>query len=115
MSTKQYTDWRSWLDGLIDASVPAGATAVITVLTTNGIDNLGLHGVAEGWKTAVAQILIQMGVGAANYIQKKPRPSVITETVDTTFTAKTPAGGTVVQSSSTTTTTPVDQPPSAPK
>lgn len=110
MSTKQYTDWRSWIDGLIDASVPAGATAVVTILTTNGLDNLGLHGVGESWKTALAQVAIQMGVGAANYIQKKPRPAVVTETVDTTFTAKTPDGGTVKQSSTTTTTTPISQP-----
>lgn len=113
MATKKYTDWRSWFDGLVDASVPAGATAVITILTTNGLDNLGLHGVGESWKTALAQIGVQMAVGAANYVKNKPRPDVIVETTETSFVQKSSDGTQTSQGSKITTTTPVE--PAQPK
>ena len=117
MKTRSYTDWRSWWDGLVDASIPAGCTAFVTILTTNGLDNLGLHGVGESWKTALAQVGIQMAIGAANYIKTKPRPAVVVEQVDTSFTSKDAAGLQISQSSSTVTTTPVApaEPPTKPK
>ncbi len=117
MSTKHYTDWRSWWEGLRSCMMRAGATAIFTQLSaflgTNGVASLdipGLDGIAMKWKTAlvtlVIQFLIHTGIASAKYIQDN-QPKVITETTDTTFVSKDSAGVTVSQSSKTVTTTPV--------
>ncbi len=109
MSIKKYTDWRNWFNGIIDSAIPAGATAFLTLVTTNGLASMGgvMSGIGMSWKTAIAQIVVHMGIATAKYLQTKPRPEVVTETVDTTFSTKQPDGSTVEQSSKTVTTTPV--------
>ncbi len=92
MAIKKYLDWRGWLAGLWDAAIPAGATAVTTLLGTNGIAATFGGAVADmgmNWKQAVAQVSIHMVLAAARYLQAKPRPVIVEETVQTTFTEKT--------------------------
>ena len=92
MAIKKYLDWQGWLTGLWDAAVPAGATAVVTLLGTNGIAATFGGAVADmgmNWKQALAQIGVHMILAAAKYLQNKPRPQVVEETVQTTFTEKT--------------------------
>lgn len=112
MSIRKYTDWRNWLNGIIDSAVPAGATAFLTLVSTNGLAQLGgaFSGIGMSWKTFLAQIIIHMAIAVAKYIQAKPRPDTITETVETAFNVKKPDGTTVEQSSTTKTTTPVVAP-----
>ena len=115
MSVKKYNDWRGWWEGLRSKAMKAGAEAVTTQLgawfTTNAVATLpveALHGVGLNYKTAIVALVIQFTVrvvyAAALYVQTRPDPDVITETVDTTFKSKGSDGSTVNQSSSTTTT-----------
>ena len=92
MAIKKYLDWRGWLAGLVDAAIPAGATAVITLLGTNGVAATFGGAVADmgmNWKQSLAQVGIHMILAAAKYLQTKPRPVTVEETVETTFIEKT--------------------------
>lgn len=85
MSIKKYTDWRNWLNGIIDSAVPAGATAVITLVTTNGVASMGgiVADLGMTWKQAMFQIGIHMIIAVAKYLQTKPRPVVVEEDIKT--------------------------------
>lgn len=85
MAIKKYMDWKGWFEGLIDSAIPAGATAVITLLTTNGAAHTfsALSDIGMTWKQALAQIGIHMTVAAATYLKNKPRPVEVTEQFDT--------------------------------
>lgn len=92
MAIKKYLDIKGWLFGLWDSAIPAGATAVVTLLTTNGVAATFGGVVADmgmNWKQACSQIVIHMILAAAKYLQTKPRPQVVEETIQTTFTEKT--------------------------
>lgn len=73
----KYLDWRAWWLGLYSNSITAGATAITTWFSTNGVEGaLGsipaLHnavaGVGMGWKTALAQFAVHVVYAAAKYI-----------------------------------------------
>lgn len=92
MAIKKYLDWRGWLAGLWDSVIPAGMTVIITMLGSNGIAaTIGgpLADIGMNWKQALLQVGAHMGVAAATYLKTKPRPIVVEETVQTTFTEKT--------------------------
>lgn len=118
MSIKKFKDWSSWWDGLRTSMIKAGATSLVTNLTvfttTNTVNSIGIPGLdgsGENWKTLViglvAQFVLHTVFAAAQYIQANPDAPVVTETVETTFVAKSADGGTVTQGSKTTTETPV--------
>jgi len=118
MSTKKFTDWHGWFDGMRSKAMKAGAESITTsigaLLTTNGLAGMKVPGCADlgmGWKTAIATMLIQFSLrvifAAAQYVAGKPDPDVIPETVDTDFMEKKADGTSVAQSSSTITTTPI--------
>jgi hypothetical protein len=100
MPTYKHKDWNGWLDGMRSKVFRAGAEALVTSLTamfgTNAVANMhipGFEGIGMTWKTAIASLLIQFVVrvviAAAMYVQAKPDPDVIVETVETTLTTKT--------------------------
>jgi hypothetical protein len=106
MAIKKYTDWRGWAAGLWDSAIPAGMTAFITLVTTNGLESLGLQGIGINLKQAGAQVGIHIIIAAAKYIQAKPRPGVVEEVIETSFISKDPVTGVeVTQGSKQTTTT----------
>lgn len=94
----KYKDWSGWWDGLRSKSMRAGAEAITTnlggLLTTNGLAATvpGLSDIGMSWKTAIATTLIQFSVrivlAAAKYVQDKPDPDVIEETIETGFLKK---------------------------
>lgn len=99
MSTKKYTDWRSWWDGLRSCMIRAGATAIVTQLTamggTNAVASMnipGLEDIALKWKTALAALVIQfcfhVFTSAAKYIQDN-QPQVVIISTDTVTISKT--------------------------
>lgn len=104
MATQQYTDWRSWWDGLRTNLFKCVGTAAGTWLTTNALASTGVMKGID-WEQMIGFFVGQMALEIFLYM-KTTQPTVVTETVDTTFTAKTPSGGTVVQSSTTTTPVP---------
>ena len=105
---RKYTDWQSWGAGLLDSAIPAGATALITLLTTNGaavtfggaIADIGIT-----WKQALVQVAIHMMVATAKYLQAKPRPQTVVETFETEHFATDEAGKLTTGGSKQTTTT----------
>ena len=93
---KKYQDWRSWWDGLRASVMEAGATAVTTMLGTNGVANFhipGLGGIGMNWKTFLAQFAIHIAIAAAGYIKAKPTADVVTEEVTITKTTTTTDNG----------------------
>lgn len=85
--TRRFFSWKQWGYGLANNSLQAGATAVVTLLTTNGLDQLGLHGVAMNWKQFLTQIAVHVIIGAAKYIQQN-RLGEVTEEIETQITEK---------------------------
>lgn len=125
---KQVThkDWGSWWDGLRSKSMRAGAESLATnftaLLGTNGVAAMGIPGLADigmNWKTAiltcVIQFVLRVGLSAALYVQNKPDPDVIVETIDTTHVTKDAMGKVIEQGSSTTVTETVIKKPEEPK
>lgn len=91
MAIKKYLDWKGWLVGLYDAAIPAGWTAVLTLIGTNGAAaTFGgvLADIGMTWKQALSQVGVHMLVAAATYLKTKSRPVVVEETVDTVFITK---------------------------
>lgn len=115
-----HKDWSGWLAGLRSKALKAGAESIVTNITamlgTNGVAAMGiphLTDIGMSWKTAVATMLIQFTLrtvlAAAMYVEAKPDPDVITETVETQHITKDSVSGvTEVGSSKTTTTTPIE-------
>lgn len=79
---KKYFSWKGWLYGLADSATNAAATAVVTLLTTNGLEQLGVTGIGMNLKQFGAQVLIHAVLGASQYI-KANKLGVVTEEVDT--------------------------------
>lgn len=120
-TVKKLKDWSAWWDGLRSKAMRAGAESIATNLTgligSNGIANMGIDAFKDmgmNWKTfllfLVVQFGIRVGLSAALYVQNKPDPDVITETIETTHTIKDSDGSTEVGTSKTVTTTPTDKP-----
>lgn len=108
MAIKKRIDWEGWLSGWWVDAIKAITSAFLTLVTTNGLDQLGIHGIAIGWKSALAFCGVQFLVASAKYFNANPKPDVVVETVETTFESKAPDGTAVSQGSKITTTTPVD-------
>ncbi len=91
MSTRKYTDWRSWYEGIVDSAVPAGATCFLTLVGTNGAAHMfgGIFAdVGMTWKQALAQIGVHMAIATAKYVSVKPRPVVVVEDFKTEMVEK---------------------------
>ena len=79
---KKYFSWRGWFYGLADSATQAGATAVATLLTPNGLEQLGVTGIGMNLKQFGMQVLVHVVLGASLYI-KANKLGVVTEEVDT--------------------------------
>ena len=112
-------DWKGWLDGMRSKSFKAGGEAIATQLTallaSNGVASMGISALADvglNWKQLVSlmviQFVVRVGLAAAIYVQNKPDPDVITETIETQHITRDAAGIIESGSSVTTTTTPVE-------
>lgn len=120
MAIKKYRDWKGWWDGMRSKAFKAGAESLTTnigaLIGTNGVASMGIPGLSDlgmNWKTAIFTCLLQfalrVGYSAALYVQNKPDPDMITETVETTHITRNEAAGTVeTGSSKTVTTTPIE-------
>jgi hypothetical protein len=73
----KYRDWSAWFTGLWSTTAVAGAAAVTSMLTTNGVEatlsgvpGLGdaVKGLGMGWKTMIAQFIVHVILAQAKYI-----------------------------------------------
>ena len=110
MPTKKYTDWRTWWDGLRTNLIKCLGTTGSAFMVSNGIAATvpNMQDIAIGWKSAILFFMAHMGKEFFDYV-KDNQPKVITETVETSFVAKSTDGSTVTQGSKTTTETPTEQ------
>lgn len=77
---KKYRDWRGWLDGLRSKSMQAFATAISTMLATNGVASMGIDALKDvglDWRQALLQAAIHAAIAAAGYIKDKPDPDLV--------------------------------------
>jgi hypothetical protein len=110
MSTKKYTDWRSWWYGLRANLMKCFGTTGLAFLLSNGLSVTGIPGTSQigiNWRQAIGFFGVHMAFEIFAYFQKV-QPAVITETTDTSFESKAPDGSTVTQSSSRVKITPID-------
>lgn len=120
MAIKKYRDWKGWWDGMRSKAFKAGAESLTTsigaLIGTNGVASMGIPGLSDlgmNLKQALFACLLQftlrVGFAAALYVQNKPDPDMITETVETTHIIRDQAAGTVETGcSKTVTTTPTN-------
>jgi len=110
-TTRKYTDWRSWWDGLRTNLLKCIGTTGLAYLGTNAVQGMGAPGVGLNWKQAGAFFGVHIAFEVFGYMQKV-QPEVITETIDTAHFTKDAAGNVSGGTSQTVTTTPV--PPAIP-
>lgn len=109
MSTKKYTDWRTWWDGLRTNLIKCVGTTGSSWLGSNAIASAGIPGLGNiglNWKQAIGLFAVHIGIEIFAYM-KTNQPQVIIETVETTHVTRTAQGGVEAGSSKTVTTTPV--------
>lgn len=109
MSTKRYTDWRTWWDGLrTNVMKCIGATGT-SWLGSNAVDTVSIPHMPHiglNWEQACGLFGVHIAIEVFSYM-KDNQPKVVTEQTDTLFLTKKPSGEVVSASSSTTVTTPV--------
>ena len=103
---RTYTDWGNWLTGLRQNIFKCVGTTGVAWLGTNAASAAGIPIVGITWKQAGAMFAVHIGFEVFTYMKNVP-PAIITETVETTLTAKSSDGSTVTHDVKTTTTTPV--------
>lgn len=89
---KQYTDWRTWWDGLRTNIIKCIGTTGTMWLGSNGAATIGIDALKDiglNWKQAIGLFGVQIGLEVFRYI-KDNQPKVITETeTETVTTTKT--------------------------
>lgn len=106
MAIKKYLDWRGWALGFYLSWVKTLTSTLLTLGGTNLAEQAGVKGIGLSWSQALGLAASLTVIEVLKYLNAKPTPDFVTETVDTTFKSKSPDGTTVNQSSTTTTITP---------
>lgn len=70
------TDWRTWLRGLIGASIGGSANAITLLVVDPMKFNL-----ADGWKNLLSAVVISGVVSAALYLKQSPVPPEETKSI----------------------------------
>lgn len=111
MPIRKVTDWKGWLEGFYDSWVDALTSSLLALGGSNALGAAvpSLH-VGLNLQQAGGVFLSVTFWSMIRYLQANKRPKVIEETIETTFTSKSPTTGeSVTQTSKQTTTTPVAQ------
>lgn len=83
MAIKKYLDWRGWFEGLYLNWIKNLTATLIALGSTNAAQALGVPHIGLNWQQAGGVLASVTFWEIIKYLQNKPKPETVTETVDT--------------------------------
>lgn len=85
MAIQKYLDWKGWFEGLYLSWIKTLTSTILTWVGTNAAGGLGIPNIAMSWQQGCSMLGIITFIEVVRYLNAKPKPEVVTESVDTTL------------------------------
>jgi len=83
MAIKKYLNWRGWLEGFYLSWIKTVTDTLAALLASNGAEQLGIPHIGLNWQQAAGLCGMLTVKEIITYLNKKPLPETVTETVET--------------------------------
>ena len=84
MAMHKYLDWRGWLEGFYLSWIKTVTNTLLALVASNGAQAAGVPHIALTWQQGIGLCGTLTFVEVIRYLNTKPKPETVTETVDTT-------------------------------
>jgi Na+/proline symporter len=88
MAIKKYLDWKGWFEGLYLSWIKTLTSTVLTWVGTNAAGSMGVPNIAMNWQQGVSMLGVITFIEVVRYLNAKPKPETLTESIDTTTITK---------------------------